>query len=55
MREAVTLFLYERTYLIQLLKGLIDKVLPKNRPKFFADSYLEKEFIQYDKKRDYTP
>ncbi len=45
----------ERSYLIQLVKGLIDKILPKEKPKFFDDPFLENQFKNIEKKRDMTP
>ena len=50
LKDAVQLLLCERTYLIQLIKGLIDRLKPKEHPKFFNDSFLENEFSKIKKK-----
>lgn len=37
-----------------MIKGLIQKLLPKDKPKIFNDPFLEKEFDKLQKKRDFT-
>jgi hypothetical protein len=56
LRDALQLLMCERTYLIQLVKGLIEKLLPSlleenkkhqlllAQPKFFNDPFLEKQY-----------
>lgn len=44
LKAALQLLLCERTYLIQLIKGLIFRLLPKEKPKIFDDPFLEMEF-----------
>ena len=41
LKVGIQLLMCERSYLIQLVKGLIDRVLPKEKPKFFDDPFLE--------------
>jgi hypothetical protein len=41
LKEAIAIFLCERTYLILLIKGLLNRILPKEVPKFYNDPYLE--------------
>lgn len=55
LKVALQLLLCERTYLIQLLKGLIFRILPKDKPRIFNDPFLEMEFSKLHKKRDLTP
>ena len=55
LKEAVQILLSERTYLIQMVKGLILRVLPKERPKFYDDPFLEMQFQKISKKREQTP
>ena len=50
-KDAITIFLAERSYLIQLLKGLINRLLPRDQPKFFQDSFLASEFEKMKKRR----
>jgi len=38
-----------------MVKGLIAKLLPKDKPKIFNDPFLEKEFDKLQKKRNITP
>jgi hypothetical protein len=35
-----------------LIKGLLEKILPAERPKFFDDPYLEMQFKKIEKKKD---
>ena len=51
LKDAIQILLCERTYLIQLVKGLIDKILPKDRPKFYDDPFLEKEYQKLEKEK----
>jgi len=51
LRDAVQLLLCERAWLIQLIKGLLDRCLPKERPKFFNDSFLETQFLKLKNKQ----
>ncbi len=52
LREAVSLLMCERTYLVQLLKGLIDRLLSGgatnivSKPKIFNDPFLEQAFTK---------
>ncbi|CDW78414.1 UNKNOWN [Stylonychia lemnae] len=55
IKIAIQLLLCERSYLIQLVKGLIMKILPRDKPKIYNDPFLESEFLKLDKKRDLTP
>eukprot|EP00347_Sterkiella_histriomuscorum_P021283 403334550 len=57
LKIAIQLLMCERTFLIQLIKGLIDRILPKDKPKIFNDPFLEQEFKKLEKKqhRDLTP
>ena len=52
LKEAIAVFFCERTYLVLFIKGLLDKYLPKEAPKFFDDPYLEMQFKKQPKKRD---
>lgn len=40
LKDAIRVFLCERTYLIQMCKALIERVIPKEMPKFFNDPFL---------------
>lgn len=49
LRETVQILMCERTYLIQLVKGLIEQVLHA-KPKFFGDAFLENEYKNLQEK-----
>lgn len=45
LRDALQVLMCERTYLVQLVKGLIEKIIQQRvKPKFFNDQFLEEAY-----------
>ena len=45
LRDALQVLMCERTYLVQLVKGLIEKLIQQRvKPKFFNDQFLEEAY-----------
>lgn len=43
-QTCLQLLMSERQYLINLIKGLIYRILPKEKPQIFNDPFLEKQY-----------